>query len=174
MTVIVLHQADELKLIDFQKKLIENTKGGWYAHIPLWIELPDIFCAKNKDDLKKLSKQISKVKVGRVCHSDENSDLIYANITIFDKNDNAFFARLPLLHRLSGKSRCAKDFPDTKENDFACPLSKIKIFRLGIEKETDAFEKSRHLNSQNILNVQLRALTDSIWVKLHDSASSVE
>ena len=73
MIVIIPHPTEELKLIRFQKELINqlnSQKDIFYAQQPLWIEIED-FSPSSKEELKELSKKLKNLKFSSLKKDDE-------------------------------------------------------------------------------------------------------
>ncbi|MCR5189273.1 MAG: hypothetical protein K6C97_10085 [Treponema sp.] len=133
MLVVIPHPTEELKLIRFQKELIKEVNQGGcilYAHQPLWIELED-FSAGSKEELKKLSKEISSISFSSLEMDDED---VFLNTEV-DFQGKKFLYQLPLLHLYKGK------MPSVLSNK-KCPVEELKIFRLGIPYQYSETSKS--------------------------------
>lgn len=143
MTVLMFHSTEQLKLVALQKKLtaaLNNRDVIFYAHMPLWLELPQNL---QQTDLKSLSKSIKKITVvSFVC----NSDTVFLKFQI-DVSDNKYFAELPLIHKYKGDKEDKFNMPEQKE----LPFEMVTIFRLGIQKK---------------LSSNSKCITESKWVKM--------
>ena len=140
MTVMILHPTEELKLINFQKEVIEalfENDRILFASAPLWIELGDFeLTAKN---------QIKRIEIGSIEFSE---DSIYSQVLIENEN-GAFSSKLTLvcLH----KGRFFSDSDKQKLAQIKMPVRQLKVFRLGIVQEEGACAKS---------------ISKSVWCKL--------
>ncbi len=142
MMVIIPHETELLKLVKYQKQLIQqlNSNSSIYtAHQPLWIEFScHQFNAESQDDLKSFSKKITSIELEKLSHT---SDKIFAIVKI--KTDLAEIqSELPLLDLYKGSPKSA---------DLELPFKKIKIFRLGIPED---------------LSENSKAIKDFVWCKL--------
>lgn len=169
-TVIILHPDLELSLVNFQKKLIcdlnlflksfdfdlnfpENENAFFYAFYPLWIFLrQDFFSAKNKEDLKKISRKIIGVNFEDFLFYENGDVNIGAKIKTTEseyrsKLTIAKFFKPEFLNENQQDPRANRNLNKTRiENHLKTkktPFNDAKIFRLGIcEKISE--------NSQNI------------------------
>lgn len=155
MVVLIPHQTEELKLINFQKELISelNTKNTiFYRLMPLWIELPFIN-ATTKEELKTFSKKIKDVRF-KTLQQDKNTFTLCGTL-LTDKKE--YKLTLPILNKIthSGVIEPVKIHPVeippeqiTKKNT---PVENLKIFQLGIA---------------NQISENTNELSETIWVKL--------
>ena len=132
--VLIPHPTEELQLIKFQKKIIETLFEKdriMYSQLPLWIPL-----------------ETKPAVIKEVCFAapDFSDKLIFIPVTVCG-NDFEIKTTLPLVHLHSGR-------PFSKEDIKKIPnleIKKLKIFRLGIEKE---------------LSSNSKCITDSKWIKV--------
>ena len=143
MTVIIMHPADELRLIKLQKELIEAffeetplpAGNVFYPQIPLWIELAD-FSLSDK-------AQIVKVELEDFDFSESS---IFCPVKITCKK-KTISSRLTLVNILHGSFfDFKKDMQKIKQ-----PVKALKVFRLGLVAEQGPHAKS---------------ISKSVWCKI--------
>ena len=143
MVVLIPHTTEELKLIRFQKELINQINSQddvFYAVKPLWIEIPE-FSAQNKEMLKEVSKSIKKVTLSNPFYSDCDNEV---SLKVFVTTQTQVIeTKVSLLKGWSGRLNISLD---NKKS----PVENLKIFRLGIP----------FLYNQN-----QKSLKDSLWHK---------
>ena len=140
MTVMILHPTEELKLINFQKEVIEalfENDRILFASAPLWIELGNFeLTAKN---------QIKRIEIGGIEFSE---DSIYSQVLIENEN-GTLSSKLTLVCLHKGK--VFSDSDKQKLAQIKMPIRQLKVFRLGIVQEEGACAKS---------------ISKSVWCKL--------
>lgn len=139
MIVIIPHPTEELKLIHFQKELINLYNSDdviLYSSQVLWIEMEN-FSAETKENLKSISKDIKKVTLSSLL---EDDDSLFIKVEI-EYQDKKLISRMPLLKLYRGK------LPPINKK---CPVENLKIFRLGIPS---VYEKN------------VKSLSDFVWHK---------
>lgn len=145
MVVIIPHPTEELKLIKFQKELIKllNFEGKvYYAHQPVWFELPEEFSADSKTDLKNIGKHINQITVfSPEYHKD---DVV---IPIMINEVKVFFTLLHRYKKNGSKGSELNSLPSLPP----CPVSRLKIFRIAISEQ---------------ISENSKALKDFVWIKL--------
>lgn len=142
MTVIILHPTEELKLINFQKELIEELFENdriLYRTTPLWIDF------KDSEELKTAGKNIQSVNLGEVEISDKS---IFIPLQI-QTSEGHINSKLTLVNIYSGKDFSDKDIQIIKQKKQ--PVNQLKIFRLGIVQEEGSHAKS---------------ISKSVWCKI--------
>ncbi len=156
MTLIIPHPTEELKLIEFQKELILDFFSDdriLYRNSPLWLKLPQKLNATSTKELKELSKKIKEVKAVSLEMSDNSIELFFYIKT----SEEEFSSKLTLVRIHDGKTFTASErqlLSEKKE-----PVNQLKVFRLAIEEE---------------LSPIARAISASVWCKLHYPASAVK
>ena len=165
MTVVILHQSDELNLINLQKNLLNELNNShylpnnlfFYEVNPLWIFLnEEDFTSTDKITLKYNSKKISSIIFNSI-NFINNSISIDITIKTLEKKD--IKESLTLLRLYEGKNKhinknelneedINKKIKKIAENIF--PLS-IKIFRIGL---------------LNKLSSNSFSIKEDVWVKL--------
>ena len=148
MTVIILHQTEELKLITLQKELIHslyNDSRILLAEYPLWIESGE-FELQDKASIKKIEFgefQVSKNAV---------------SLPVFIVCDKGKIeSKLTLVSIYKGN-----DFSDSDKNTVSQikePVKQVKVFRLGLVQDQGPHAKS---------------ISKSVWCKLHHPRTTVE
>ena len=140
MTAIILHPTEELKLITFQKEVINclfDDDRILYSESPLWISLEDFDIAD-----KKL---IKKVELGDIEFSDNS---IYVPLLIKKENGN-IRSKLTLVNIYKGRAFNDSDIRKVAEKKQ--PVKELKIFRLGLVQEEGPHAKS---------------ISNSVWCKI--------
>lgn len=171
MFVIIPHPTEELKLINFQKKLIKKNNDEntiLYACQPLWIELPDFDDSEaSKAELKNFSKTIKEIIIKNTdYYDDEKKPLpletswessketfqeaaqnfpneIFLPVEIITQ-DATIKSKIPLLRIYKGQ------LPQNLKNQKS-PVEKLKIFRIA---KTALYSENQ------------KSLQDFIWCKL--------
>lgn len=154
MVVIIPHPTEELKLINFQKKLIEqfNSDDGktiWYAHTPMWFFVPKIDYASTSE-LKDFIKQIEKIWAERPFFSDSNNEVIMP--ILLKTKKETLKIEFPLIHKL--KSINTEDV-------------KIELLPLEFKQCKVAIAEQLHNSSTAVQSCKTSSyiLKDSVWFK---------
>ncbi len=156
MVVIIPHSTEDLKLISFQKELIDllfSNDRIIYRTTPLWIELPDDFSAFDKESLKACSKNVQLVELGEV---EIEKDNIYIPVKLKTVNCTAD-SKLTLVRLHSGNIFSDIDLKSIRQKKQ--PVRQLKIFRLGIVQAEGPHAKS---------------ISDFAWCKLHHTSATVK
>ena len=159
MVVIIPHPTEELIFAKLQKQLIsELFEDGriMYAVKPLWIEVNTVVEPVEttaEHELSEVCGILSKIELGDFEIS-EGSIFIPVTITTETAQHNS---KLTLVNLHSGRQ-----FTDSDRQTISKikqPVRQVKVFRLGLEKE---------------LSPNSKCITESKWVKLHNSTTTVK
>ena len=128
MAVVILHSADELKLVKFQKELISDLfeEGRiLIAARPLWINFSDDI---NSSSGFLAPPKFNSIELGDVDVSDTE---LFIPVTI-STDAASYHSKLSLVILHSGRK--FSDSDRKKLSQKKQPVNRLKIFRLGEEK----------------------------------------
>lgn len=161
MTVIITHQADELKLLDLQHKILETLNKScvlhnsvcFYETIPLWFKTN--LNLSNKQEIKKISKSIKQLTVTSISFY---NDEVLLTASLLLNNETTELCTLPILKVYRSKKN--------QNNDEKLDIEKInaeikKIAESFIPLSLKIFRLGSALESNNSITLQ-----DDVWVKL--------
>ena len=161
MLTVILHNNDVLRLVSFQKTMINflNCEHCTFVqNYPLWIDAAPLspllekkdedFQNLTKDELKSISKKIKKIQILKPEFLKDES--LVSPVVFYTADEKKYSSSLVLLKKLSGKIQGKKNPPEKDLEQF--PMD-IKTFRLGTKTE-QAFYKGG----------KLLGIKDSVWV----------
>ena len=128
MSVIILHPAEELKLISFQKELISELYSEGriiYRNYPLWIHIPDSIDGK----------MIKAVTLGEI---ETATDKVFIPVEI-ETTEGSYTSKLTLVCLHSGRQFSGFDRQLLQQKKQ--PVRQLKVFRLGIDKKLSLVSK---------------------------------
>ena len=167
MAVIIMHPTEELKLINFQKEVISElyTEGRiLVAARPLWIPLNTVVepvettaeltnCEVSGSFDEFNHRNFLSIKLGDLEVSDNT---IFIPVEIETK-ESTCISKLTLVRLHKGNSFTDSDYQKLSQKKQ--PVRQLKVFRLGNEKELSPVSK---------------CISDSKWIKLHHSTTTIQ